>query len=61
MRLLIETHLPVALARQLKLREIDTLTLQKWQGGLHRKELDTALLAAANAERRGHSGCDGIS
>jgi hypothetical protein len=52
MRLLLETHLPAALAVQLRRRGFDAVTLQEWRGGLFRKALDPALLAAAHEDRR---------
>lgn len=52
MRLLLETHLPAVLARQLQHRGIDAVTLQEWRGGAYRTAPDAALLAAAYADRR---------
>jgi predicted nuclease of predicted toxin-antitoxin system len=52
MRLLLETHFPAALARQLQRHGIDAETLQDWQGGVFRTAGDEAILTAAAADGR---------
>jgi DNA-binding transcriptional LysR family regulator len=50
-RLLIETHVPDALAQQLRQRGIDALGLQDWRGGSYRTADDDAILTAATADQ----------
>jgi predicted nuclease of predicted toxin-antitoxin system len=52
MRLLCETHVPGALVQQLRLRGIDAIALQEWQGGAYRNADDETILAAAYADQR---------
>ncbi|MBI4320061.1 MAG: DUF5615 family PIN-like protein [Chloroflexi bacterium] len=52
MRLLLDAHLPLALARELQRRGLDAVALRDWMGGAYRNASDDDLLAAANLDRR---------
>lgn len=52
MRLLLDAHLPTALAVQLRQRGHDAAIVAEWQDGRWRTAPDQALLAAAHADRR---------
>lgn len=52
MRLLLDAHLPLAVATQLRLGGIDAIALQDWRGGELRHADDEQILTAAYEERR---------
>jgi predicted nuclease of predicted toxin-antitoxin system len=52
MRILLETHVPAAVARRLQQDGIDAVTLQAWRGGEFRTATDEAILAIAFSEQR---------
>jgi predicted nuclease of predicted toxin-antitoxin system len=52
MRLLLDVHMPTALAGQLRRRGVDTESLATWLGGVYREAVDALVLAAARSEAR---------
>jgi len=52
MRLLLDSHLPRALAEQLVSRNVDTVHLADWMGGDMRSAADEQLLEAARLDGR---------
>jgi predicted nuclease of predicted toxin-antitoxin system len=52
MRLLLDSHLPSALARQLQRHEIDAVPLAGWMEGIYRNAADDQILEAAHSDRR---------
>jgi len=52
MRLLLDAHVPPAVARTLANDGIDIKTLQEWLDGDHRDASDAQILMAAHADRR---------
>lgn len=52
MRLLLEAHVPPAVARPLRAAGVDVVTLQEWLGGDYRHAPDQEILAAAVLENR---------
>lgn len=52
MKLLLDGHLPSALARQLQSRQVDAVTLAAWFDGDYRRSPDSLILARALVEQR---------
>jgi predicted nuclease of predicted toxin-antitoxin system len=52
MRILLDSHLPSALARQLQRHEIDAVPLAGWMEGIYRNAADEQILEAAYSDRR---------
>lgn len=52
MRLLLETHRPAALVRQLQQRGIGAVAVQDWHAGAYRTAADEDILAAAARDSR---------
>lgn len=52
MRLLTDSHIPTAVAEQLRRRGIDALALPEWMGGALRNASDELVLASAYFEKR---------
>ena|SRR3989337_1106393 len=58
MRLLLDVHLPRALAAALRRRGIDAVALAEWEGGRYRSAPDSVILARAYEEGRALVSCD---
>jgi predicted nuclease of predicted toxin-antitoxin system len=52
MQLLLDAHLPAALALQLQAQDIDAVTISNWQGGAYRTATDEQILVQAALDRR---------
>lgn len=52
MRLLLDIHIPVAVAQQLRLTGIDAISLAEWRAGMFRTASDSVILSAALEEGR---------
>ena len=52
MRLLLDAHVPNALAEQLRRHGVDTVALATWRGGVYRTVADDRVLALAVQEGR---------
>lgn len=52
MRLLLDVHIPVAVAQQLRQGGVDAISLAEWRGGKFRTAEDSAILWAALEEQR---------
>lgn len=52
MRLLLDAHVPPAVARTLKADGVDIETLQTWLDGVHRDTSDGQILTAVHADAR---------
>lgn len=52
MRLLLDGHMPLAVAKQLRAEGHDVEALPEWQGGVYREKRDDEILRAARVEER---------
>jgi hypothetical protein len=52
MRLLLDSHLPSALPRQLCRHDVDAMALADWMAGSYRNAADDQILEAAHSDRR---------
>ena len=53
MRILLDAHVPIAVARELQRADIDVLSAARWREGEYREIPDEQLLDAARSEGRG--------